>query len=113
VDPNSIWFWIGVFAIYFQIGCFYGPAFGTIADLVPSKKRGMVIGLTVLLIQILGAALGAVTAGLMIDTFTKYGVSQPYSITLLIFTAISLLAIPIFVFAGRRFETDRQKMSEV
>ena len=112
VDPNSIWFWIGVFAIYFQIGCFYGPAFGTIADLVPSKKRGMVIGLTVLLIQILGAALGAVTAGLMIDTFTKYGVSQPYSITLLIFTAISLLAIPIFVFAGRRFETDRQKMSE-
>ena len=73
----------------------------------------MVIGLTVLLIQILGAALGAVTAGLMIDTFTKYGVSQPYSMTLLIFTAISLLAIPIFVFAGRRFARDRQKMSEV
>ena len=113
IDPDNIFFWAGVFAMYFQIGCLYGPAFGTIQDLAPSNKRGIVVGFAVLLIQICGAALGAVTAGLMIDIFTKYGFSQPYSITLLIFTAISLLAIPIFVFAGRRFERDRQKMREL
>jgi MFS family permease len=113
IDPYNIFFWAGVFAMYFQIGCLYGPAFGTIQDLAPSNKRGIVVGFAVLLIQICGAALGAVTAGLMIDVFTKYGFSQPYSITLLIFTAISLLAIPIFVFAGRRFERDRQKMREL
>ena len=113
IDPSSIFFWIGVFATYFQIGCLYGPAFGTIQDLVPSDKRGIVVGFTVLLIQIFGAALGASSAGYMIDVFINYKVSEPYSLTLVTYTIISLLSIPIFIFAGKKFEKDKNRLSNL
>ncbi|MBU26208.1 MAG: hypothetical protein CMD99_09305 [Gammaproteobacteria bacterium] len=113
IDPSNLWFWVGIFALYFQIGCFYGPAFGTIQVLVSPRKRGMVVGFAVFMIQIFGAALGATTAGLMIDFFARAGVNEPYSITLIIYTLTSLLAVPIFIFAGRRFEQDLQATGKV
>ena len=113
IDPSSIFFWIGVFATYFQIGCLYGPAFGTIQDLVPSHKRGIVVGFTVLLIQIFGAALGASSAGYMIDVFISYEVSEPYSLTLVTYTVISLLSIPVFIFAGKKFENDKNRLADI
>ena len=106
VDPSNDWFWVGIFALYFQIGCFYGPAFGTIQDLVPPRKRGMMFGFSVLIIQIFGAASGAITAGFMIDFLERAEVAEPYSMTLVFTTLISLLAVPIFMFAGRKFEDD-------
>ena len=113
IDPSSIFFWIGVFATYFQIGCLYGPAFGTIQDLVPSHKRGIVVGFTVLLIQIFGAALGASSAGYMIDVFISYEVSEPYSLTLVTYTVISLLSIPVFIFAGKKFDNDKNRLADI
>jgi len=113
IEPSNTWFWIGIFALYFQIGCFYGPAFGTIQDLVPSNKRGMVVGFSVLTIQILGAALGATTAGVMIDFFERAEVAEPYSMTLTIYALISLLAVPIFMFAGRRFEQESKTTQQL
>jgi MFS family permease len=106
VDPSNDWFWVGIFALYFQIGCFYGPAFGTIQDLVPPRKRGMMFGFSVLIIQIFGAASGAITAGFMIDFLERAEVVEPYSMTLVSTALISLLAVPIFMFAGRKFEDD-------
>ena len=106
VDPSNDWFWVGIFALYFQIGCFYGPAFGTIQDLVPPRKRGMMFGFSVLTIQIFGAASGAITAGFMIDFLERAEVVEPYSMTLVSTALISLLAVPIFMFAGRKFEDD-------
>jgi len=111
IEPDNILFWIGVFSMYFQIGCFYGPAFGTIQDLVPPNKRGMVVGFAVLVIQILGAALGASTAGFMIDYLETSGFAEPYSTTLLTYTLISLISVPIFIFAGKRFEQDKLKLN--
>jgi hypothetical protein len=37
-------------------------------------------------------------------------ISEPYTVTLLVFTALSLIAIPLFYFAGRRFERDREAL---
>ena len=34
VDPASLWFWIGVFTGFFQLGAFYGPTFATVQELV-------------------------------------------------------------------------------
>ena len=106
VDPSNDWFWVGIFALYFQIGCFYGPAFGTIQDLVPPRKRGMMFGFSVLIIQIFGAASGAISAGFMIDFLERAEVVEPYSMTLVSTALISLSAVPIFMFAGRKFEDD-------
>jgi hypothetical protein len=58
----------------------------------------------------LGAALGASTAGFMIDFFETSGFAEPYSTTLLTYTLISLISVPIFIFAGKRFEQDKLKL---
>ena len=67
--------------MYFQIGCFYAPAFATIQELVPANKRATVFGFVVLMIQLVGAGIGNATAGLMIDKLQHAGVAEPASIT--------------------------------
>ncbi len=113
VDPDSLWFWAGVFAMYFQIGCFYAPAFATIQELVPANKRATVFGFVVLMIQLVGAGIGNATAGLMIDKLQQAGVAEPYSFTLIVYTVISLLSAPLFILAGRRFENDIQRIKNL
>ncbi len=110
IDPDSLWFWVGVFVMYFQLGCFYAPAFATIQELVPANKRATVVGFVVLMIQLAGVGVGNTTAGLMIDKLQQAGVAEPYSVTLIIYTLISLLSIPMFVFAGRRFKRDKRAL---
>ena len=99
--------------MYFQLGCFYAPAFATIQELVPANKRATVVGFVVLMIQLAGVGVGNTTAGLMIDKLQQAGVAEPYSVTLIIYTLISLLSIPMFVFAGRRFKRDKQALRNV
>ena len=113
VDPDSLWFWAGVFAMYFQIGCFYAPAFATIQELVPANKRATVFGFVVLMIQLVGAGIGNATAGLMIDKLQQAGVAEPYSVTLIVYTVISLLSAPLFILAGRWFENDIQRIKNL
>ena len=113
VDPDSLWFWAGVFAMYFQIGCFYAPAFATIQELVPANKRATVFGFVVLMIQLVGAGIGNATAGLMIDKLQQAGVAEPYSFTLIVYTVISLLSAPLFILAGRWFENDIQRIKNL
>jgi MFS family permease len=113
VDPDSLWFWAGVFAMYFQIGCFYAPAFATIQELVPANKRATVFGFVVLMIQLVGAGIGNATAGLMIDKLQQAGVAEPYSVTLIVYTVISLLSAPMFILAGRQFENDIQRIKNL
>ena len=44
------------------------------------------------------------------DWMIAEGIAEPYTMTLLAFTALSLIAIPLFYFAGRRFERDREAL---
>ena len=113
VDQDCLWFWAGVFAMYFQVGCFYAPAFATIQELVPANKRATVFGFVVLMIQLVGAGIGNATAGLMIDKLQQAGVAEPYSVTLIVYTVISLLSAPLFILAGRRFENDIQRIKNL
>ena len=111
VSPDSIWFWIGVGVGFFQLGCFYGPTFSTVQSLVPPQIRATVVALYILLLNMAGVAIGVSAAGIYIDYLIGQGAAEPYTTTLLYFTAISFLAIPFFFFAGRRFETDQTKLT--
>ncbi len=113
VDPASFLFWLGLFAIYFQLACFYAPAFATIQALVPANRRATVVGFFVLVIQLAGVGIGNTTAGLMIDTFEQAGINEPYTLTLIIYTCVASLSIPMFLLAGQRFEKDRQKLCQL
>ena len=112
VDPDSLWFWIGVFAGFFQLGCFYGPTFSTIQELVPQQIRATVVAFYILLLNLVGVAIGVTLAGVYIDHLMAAGVSEPYTKTLLWFTVISMTAIPLFFAAGRRFERDKARLAK-
>lgn len=112
VDPDSMWFWVGVFTGFFQLGCFYGPTFATVQELVPPQIRATVVALYLLLLNMAGVAVGVSAAGYYIDWLIAQGSDAPFTTALLWFTAISFSAIPLFYFAGRRYETDRRRLFE-
>jgi MFS family permease len=109
-DPTSIFFMVGIFAGYFQLGCFYGPTFSTVQELVPPQIRGTVVAFYILSLNFVGLGLGVTGGGYFIDWMISQGHPEPYTITLITFTAISMLAIPMFYMAGKRFERDRQAL---
>ncbi len=112
VEPDSPLFWLGVFFIYFQLGSFYGPVFATVQELAPPRIRGTVVAFTILMLQLFGAAAGAVIAGVSIDLLQNAGVPNPFTRTLLGFTFVSMASIPLFYYGGRRFQRDRQALFE-
>ncbi len=110
VEAGSPAFWAGVFAIYFQVGCFYGPTFATIQELAPPRIRGTVVAFAILMVQLFGIGVGVSIAGYVIDALQAASVPEPYTRTLLAFTLISMAAIPMFFYAGRRFHRDRDAL---
>jgi MFS family permease len=110
VDPNTIWFWIGVFMGFFQLGSFYGPTFSTVQELVPPQIRATVVAFYILTLNLIGLGIGITFGGMTIDLLIAQGVAQPYTWTLVGFTVLSMTAIPLFLFAGRRFNHDREKL---
>lgn len=110
VEPTSMFFLLGIFIGYFQLGCFYGPTFATVQELVPPQIRGTVVAFYILSLNFFGLGLGVTGGGIFVDWMIAESVAQPYTVTLLVFTALSLIAIPLFYFAGRRFERDREAL---
>ncbi|MEM9406071.1 MAG: hypothetical protein AAGA81_08550, partial [Acidobacteriota bacterium] len=110
VPPDSIWFWAGVFFGFFQLGCFYGPTFSSVQELVPPQIRATVVAFYILMLNLIGLGIGITAGGYMADRLTEAGHATPYGTTLLVFTIISMAATPLFFFAGRRFEKDRDRL---
>lgn len=110
VSPENPVFWIGVFAGFFQLGCFYGPTFSTVQELVPARIRATVVAFYILLLNMVGVAIGVSLAGVYIDYLMASNTAEPYTLGLLWFTIISLLAIPLFYGAGRRYEVDKARL---
>ena len=110
VEPTSMFFLFGIFIGYFQLGCFYGPTFATVQELVPPQIRGTVVAFYILSLNFFGLGLGVTGGGIFVDWMIAENIAEPYTVTLLVFTALSLIAIPLFYFAGRRFERDREAL---
>ena len=110
VEPTSMFFLFGFFIGYFQLGCFYGPTFATVQELVPPQIRGTVVAFYILSLNFFGLGLGVTGGGIFVDWMIAENIAEPYTVTLLVFTALSLIAIPLFYFAGRRFERDREAL---
>lgn len=108
VDPTSVFFMVCMFLAFFQLGCLYGPVFGTIQELVPTYLRGTITAVALLMINVAGLGLGVTSSGLLLDWLMLNEIADPYTVTLVSFTLISFSAIPLFFFAGRRFNQDRQ-----
>ena len=112
VDPTSFWFFAGLFVGFFQLGCFYGPTFSTVQELVPPTIRGTVVGFYIVALNLIGVVVGVTAGGWIIDALQAQGSDSAYTDTLLGFTLISLSASPLFFFAGLRYERDKKALYE-
>ncbi len=110
VSPDSAWFWIGVFVGYFQVGCFYGPTFSAVQELVPPQIRATVVAFYILTLNLVGLGIGITAGGFLIDYLIAHEVQAPYTWALIAFTLLSMLCIPCFYVAGRRFQMDRERL---
>ena len=110
VDPSSPLFMVCMFLAFFQFGSVYGPIFGTVQELVPPEVRGTVTAVTLLMINVLGIGFGVTAGGFVVDLLIDNGVDNPYTTSLVLFTGISFLTIPLFFFAGKRFQQDKQAL---
>ena len=77
VDADSVWFWVGVFVGFFQLGCFYGPTFSTVQELVPARIRATVVAFYILVLNFLGLGIGITAGGMFIDWLISLDVDQP------------------------------------
>ena len=108
VSPENYIFWIAMMAGSFQLGALYGPTFSTIQELAPSHMKATVIAFFILNINLIGMFLGTTGTGIIIDALLAYNeislnpIKEPYTKTLLFFTLISSLSIPMFWFAGKK-----------
>jgi MFS family permease len=110
-DPDSLWFWVGVFFGMFQLGSFYGPTFSAVQELVPPQIRATVVAFYILTLNLIGVGFGITSAGILIDYLVANSVTpQPYTWALVAFTFLSMLCIPLFYIAGQRFKLDRNKL---
>ena len=110
VEPTSMFFLFGIFIGYFQLGCFYGPTFATVQELVPPQIRGTVVAFYILSLNFFGLGLGVTGGGIFVDWMIAENLPERYTVFLLVFAALSLIAIRLFYFAGRRFERDREAL---
>ena len=97
-----------MFMAFFQLGCLYGPVFGTVQELVPPQIRGTVTAVALLMINVFGIGLGVTAGGVVVDWLIVNGFGSPYTTSMVFFTCISFLTIPLFFFAGRRFTGDKE-----
>ena len=86
---------------------------GDVQELVPGQVRATIVAFYLLLLNLVGVGIGVTLAGVTIDWMFANGIDEPYTKALLGFTVISLLAIPLFYFAGKRFERDKAALSEM
>ena len=108
---DSVWIPVGLFVGMFQIGAFFGPFFASIQGLIPPEVRSTVIAFSIFLMNVIGIGIGITLAGLSIDLMIAYGIEEPYSLTLIGFSLFSFLAMPCFLFAGLRYNRDREKLN--
>ena len=108
VSPENYIFWIAMMAGSFQLGALYGPTFSTVQELAPSHMKATVIAFFILNINLIGMFLGTTGTGIIIDALLAYNeislnpIKEPYTKTLLFFTLVSSLSIPMFWFAGKK-----------
>ncbi len=107
VSPDTYIFWIAMMAGSFQLGSVYGPTFATVQELAPSHMKATVVAFFILNLNMIGMFIGTTGTGIILDSLILYNetainpISEPYTKTLLFFTLISSLSIPMFWFAGK------------
>lgn len=114
LETDSILFWVGICSSAFSLGCFYGPIFAVIQELVPSSIKGTVVAFNLLCLNLFGIAFGSIMFGIMADYALAQGYEDPYTNLLVGFSLMFLVVgPPLYYFAGKYYQSDRKKLKKV
>ena len=112
VEPGSIIFWIGIIIGYFQLGCFFGPTFSTVQELVPENIKATVVSFYILTLNLIGLTIGSFVGGILADKLMTANYQEPYTLMLVVFSIISMVTIPCYFLAGKRYKKDKTLLNE-
>jgi len=113
VEPGTYVFWIGIIIGYFQLGCFFGPTFSTVQELVPDDIRATVVAFYILTLNLIGLTIGSWGGGLVADWMVIENYKEPYTMMLVVFSIISVISIPCYYLAGMRYKEDKVLLDKV
>ena len=80
VEPGTFLFWTGIVIGYFQLGCFFGPTFSTVQELVPENIKATVVSFYILTLNLIGLTIGSLGGGFCADILRSAGYAEPYTI---------------------------------
>jgi len=113
LDPDGTLFWVGICVAAFGLGCFYGPVFAVIQELVPSSIRGTIVGFNLVCLNLLGFVPGSIIAGVILDNMLSSGTEMPYTQTLVAFSVMFLILGPILYYlAGKYYQSDKAALEK-
>ena len=114
LETDNFLFWVGICSSAFSLGCFYGPIFAVIQELVPSSVKGTVVAFNLLCLNLLGIAIGSIVFGIMADYAVAQGYEDPYTNLLVGFSLMFLiLGPPLYYFAGKYYQSDKEKLNKI
>ena len=113
VEPGTFIFWLGIVIGYFQLGCFFGPTFSTVQELVPDRIRATVVAFYILTLNLIGLTIGSWGGGVCADLMEAANYQEPYTMMLVIFSIISIISIPCYYLAGKRYKEDKVLLKKV
>ena len=113
LDPDGTLFWVGICVAAFGLGCFYGPVFAVIQELVPPSIRGTIVGFNLVCLNLIGFVPGSIIAGVVLDNMLASGAEMPYTNTLVAFSLMFLILGPIlYYFAGKYYQADKSALEK-
>ena len=112
VEPGTTIFWIGIIIGYFQLGCFFGPTFSTVQELVPDNIKATVVSFYILTLNLIGLTIGSLGGGFCADLLRTSGYAEPYTLMLVIFSIISIISIPCYYLAGVKYKEDKENLKK-
>ena len=114
LETDNFLFWVGICSSAFSLGCFYGPIFAVIQELVPSSIKGTVVAFNLLCLNLLGIAIGSIVFGIMADYAVAQGYEDPYTNLLVGFSLMFLILGPLlYYFAGKYYQSDKEKLNKI
>ena len=113
VEPGTFIFWVGIVIGYFQLGCFFGPTFSTVQELVPDRIRATVVAFYILTLNLIGLTIGSWGGGVCADWMESANFQEPYTMMLVVFSIISIISIPCYYMAGKRYKEDKVVLNKV
>jgi MFS family permease len=113
VEPGSIIFWVGIGIGYFQLGCFFGPTFSTVQELVPENIKATVVSFYILSLNLIGLTIGSLVGGILADKMEAANYQEPLTIMLIIFSIISIISIPCYYLAGKKYYEDKNRLEAI